>query len=510
MLNNSIQRIKGIQFGLWNSEEIRQYAVCEIASIDLYDKVAPKPNGLFDLRMGPSDPKFSCYTCQQSIYDCPGHFGFINLVKPVYIPHFMEAIKKVLSSVCHNCSALKVPHDSSNPRVPIKNSVALNLAYQSSKEKLICMECEEIQPKVSNDHLGIYFTHSNAGQSTKEKTMVTAEEALDILCRIKDEDLVKIGFSKTCRPEWMIFDVFPVAPPCVRPSVFHDGGARSENDLSHKYLDILKCNIALKKEIQQYHQKLAELKEKTPKDDKYDDIIATFRFEKERNIEKRYEHLQTHATTIMNNKIPGITSKNRSGRPFKCFSDRLASKTGRIRGNLMGKRTDFSSRSVITPDPCLGIDELGVPIWIAMKLTVKEQVNQFNQAYLREMVRNGAQQYPGAMYIIKQGEKRYNLEFAPKKLAELEKIEKPTEQELRMKRHWESLLTVEHGDFVERHVIGSNTVFECEDQDNFYRPSEDLLLFNRQPSLWKHSMMGLKARILPFDTFRINANVCTP
>ena len=191
MLNNAIQRIKGIQFGLWSPEEIREYAVCEIASIDLYDKVAPKPNGLFDLRMGTSDPKFPCYTCQQSIYKCPGHFGYINLVKPVYIPHFMETVKKVMTSVCHNCSCVLDPVVRNKA---MKNHATLHMAYQAAKEQMVCMECDEIQPKISHDSMAIYFCHSNAGQSSKEKTLVTAEECLDILRRIKDEDLEKLGF----------------------------------------------------------------------------------------------------------------------------------------------------------------------------------------------------------------------------------------------------------------------------------------------------------------------------
>ncbi len=479
MLNNSIKRIKGLQFGLWSPQEIRDYAVCEVVSIDLYNREGPRPNGLFDLRMGTVDPKLPCYTCHESIHTCPGHFGYIDLVKPVYLPHFMDSVKRLLTIVCTECS---------NPLVDLttkgKNQAKFNQAYASCKDKQVCYECGAIQPKVSNDYMCVYFTHNNAGQSTKEKTPLSAEDCIEIFKKIKDTDLEKLGFSTKCRPEWMIFSVFPVAPPCVRPSVFHDGGTRSENDLTYKYLEILKCNIALKNEILRFKQNLKELKEKTPKDDKakYDQVISDYIADKGRNIDKRYEHLQTHATTIINNKIPGITSKNRSGRPFKCFSDRLASKTGRVRWNLMGKRTDFSSRSVITPDPNIGIDELGVPLWIAMKLTVTEPVNQFNRVYLQEMVRNGAEKYPGALYIIKHGDKSYNLEFAPKKLAELRAIEKPTEQELKMLKHWESLTTVEYGDKVKRHMIGSNTQFESEGQPGFYKPSCDYCLFNRQPS----------------------------
>lgn len=68
----------------------------------------------------------------------------------------------------------------------------------------------------------------------------------------------------------------------------------------------------------------------------------------------------------------------RSGRPIKSICSRLKAKEGRIRGNLMGKRVDFSARTVITPDPTINIDQLGVPWSIALNLTYPETVTPYN------------------------------------------------------------------------------------------------------------------------------------
>ena len=150
-----------------------------------------------------------------------------------------------------------------------------------------------------------------------------------------------LGFSRYwCRPEWLICSVLPVPPPCVRPSVKQDNSQRMDDDLTHKISDIVKCNNTLIQKIQ---------KNSRP------EVIADWS-----------KVLQYHVATLIDNDIPGIAqSAHRSGRVLKSIRQRLKGKEGRIRNNLMGKRVDFSARSVITPDPNLELDELGVPMVIA-------------------------------------------------------------------------------------------------------------------------------------------------
>ena len=172
--------------------------------------------------------------------------------------------------------------------------------------------------------------------------------------KISDEDINLIGLSSLwCRPEWLICSVLPVPPPCVRPSVKQDNSQRMDDDLTHKLVDIIKANNQLKRKI-----------------------AENARIEVVNDWTKL---LQYHCATLVDNDIPGLSqAAHRSGRALKSIRQRLKGKEGRIRNNLMGKRVDFSARSVITPDPNLDLDELGVPYKIAMNLTFPEKVSIFN------------------------------------------------------------------------------------------------------------------------------------
>ena len=189
-------------------------------------------------------------------------------------------------------------------------------------------------------------------------------------------------------------------------------------------------------------------------------------------IDEWYQLLQYHVATLVNNHLPGIPpAQQRSGRPLKAIYDRLKSKEGRVRGNLMGKRVDFSARSVITPDPRLNIDQLGVPIDICKNLTFPEKVNRYNIERLENCVHNGYYKHPGAKSI-----KRKNNN----KLISLSVIDS-------------SKIELEYGDIVNRHLV-----------------YDDIVLFNRQPSLHKMSMMQHRVVPLPYKTFRLNVSVTTP
>jgi DNA-directed RNA polymerase II subunit RPB1 len=134
----------------------------------------------------------------------------------------------------------------------------------------------------------------------------------------------------------------------------------------------------------------------------------------------------------MDNDIAGIPQAlQKSGRPVKAIRARLKGKEGRLRGNLMGKRVDFSARTVITGDPNLELDEVGVPKSVAMTLTYPERgksillvemnlygsqespfiVTPYNIAYLQELVRNGPTTYPGARYVVRDTGERIDLRY---------------------------------------------------------------------------------------------------
>jgi DNA-directed RNA polymerase II subunit RPB1 len=136
-----------------------------------------------------------------------------------------------------------------------------------------------------------------------------------------------------------------------------------------------------------------------------------------------------------------------------------------MRGNLMAKRVDFSARSVITADPNISIKELGIPMKIAKNITKPVTVNKINKLFLMKLIQNGPEVYPGAKMLEKKNGEVITLRYIDKKS-----------------------LVLEEGDIVHRHMMDG-----------------DAVLFNRQPTLHRMSMMCHIARIMKRgDTFRMN------
>ena len=462
-LDTQTRPINKISFCYLDPELIEAYSVVKIKTIEMYTKGVPTWHGLFDLRMGSTDSRWTCGTCHKNNHDCAGHFGHVELAAKIYVPHFLRAIHRTLQMVCVDCSHLLswcTPEVEQELLGVKKHAARFIKAYARFKEKSTCPHCSRVQPKICKDLMGLYLD--------TDKNPLSANRAFEILANVSDHDASILGYTRASgsRPEWGIFSVLPIGPPCIRPSLFHEDQSRSENDITYKYLDILKSNFALEKELQAERS-----------DAKHKRIILD-----------RTLHLQQHVSTLMNNKRVGknvLTSQGRNNSPFVCFTERLTSKTGRVRGNMMGKRVDFSARSVISPDPTLGIEQVGTPYEIATKLTVNEIVTKWNIQRLQQAVDNGPTTHPGALMITRNGE-RFNLNIMNASL--MTPNLKPN-----VRQHIQHVLTLQIGDIVDRHLVDG-----------------DYVLFNRQPSLHKMSMMAHQVRVLPGKTFRINPNVCAP
>jgi DNA-directed RNA polymerase II subunit RPB1 len=317
--------------------------------------------------------------------------------------------------------------------------------------------CGNVQPVINRkDGLKLMATFKRSKSDdeddirTDEKRPIMPQEALEIFRRVSDQELRLLGLNISyARPEWMIITVMPVPPPPVRPGVSVDGtghGMRSEDDLTHKLGDIIRANANIKRCIQ----------EGLPQH-----IYNEF-----------FQLLQYHIATFMDNGIAGVPpAKQKGGRDLKTLRARLKGKEGRLRGNLMGKRVNFSARTVITGDANLDLDQVGVPISIAKILTFPETVTPFNIAKLHTLVRNGPNMHPGARFIERESGERIDL------------------------RHHKRLDSIQlgYGWVVERHILDG-----------------DYIIFNRQPSLHKESMMGHRVKVMPFSTFRLNLSVTTP
>ena len=461
--SNDIDTVVGIQFSVLSPEEIERRSAAEIVTQETYDGDNPKTGGLFDRRMGPIEPRQLCLSCNQKSSACPGHPGHIRLATPIFHIQFMNTIMKTLQMVCYRCGVSLVNLDDPHiKRNILKRSPQQRFTYiyaQCSKIKR-CGEknpcgCGAVQPStIKKDNNGIgriilewKFKASSEGIDQKKRLTWGADNVLRIFKQITIENAELMGFNKHwCKPDWLICTVLPVPPPSVRPSVRNDTNTRMEDDLTHKLCDIIKTNRSLKQKIEA----------NAPKN----------------IIDEWVQLLQYHVSTLVDNNLPGVPpAVQRSGRPLKSIKDRLKSKEGRVRGNLMGKRVDYSARSVISPDPNLEIDELGVPIKIAKNLTFAEIVTQYNKEYLSKLIKNGPDIYPGAKSY-----KRNN----DKEVISLKHIDRDT-------------IEIELGDIINRHLING-----------------DIVLFNRQPSLHKMSMMAHRVRVMPYNTFRLNPNVTTP
>ncbi|KAF8060852.1 hypothetical protein FPV67DRAFT_310188 [Lyophyllum atratum] len=314
--------------------------------------------------------------------------------------------------------------------------------------------CGHVQPQVRKEGLKLFVQYKKPKDDDEEikslqpdKRLITPSEVYTVFKKMSDSDLHLLGLSEEyARPEWMILTVMPVPPPPVRPSIAVDGGAmRSEDDLTYKLGDIIKASANVRRCEQ----------EGAPAH-----VISEFE-----------QLLQFHVATYMDNDIAGIPQAlQKSGRPVKAIRARLKGKEGRLRGNLMGKRVDFSARTVITGDPNLELDEVGVPKTIAMNLTFPERVTPYNIVYLQELVRNGPTAYPGARYVVRDTGERIDLRYNKRADAFLQ-----------------------YGWIVERHLKDG-----------------DFVLFNRQPSLHKMSMMAHRVKLMPYSTFRLNLSVTPP
>jgi len=461
--NKKPSKIIGIQFSILSPYEIQKGSVVEITSRDTHINNKPVLGGLFDPRMGVLDPGMICPTDGLDYVQTPGYFGHINLARPVYYIQYLSTIMKISRCICIKCSKLLMDKEKYKYLLELNADERWNKVFALASKKRRCGEdshdgCGCLQPKLKKEGLATIIAEWNEKEEEiknfdfkKEDTKMTMkiipEMMIKIFKKISDEDVNFMGFSPIwSRPEWMICQVLAVPPPQVRPSIKHDAQQRSEDDLTHIIINIIKANKMLQEKLEQ-----------NSGPNVIDDWTTV---------------LQYYIATLIDNKIPGVAAvAQRSGRPLKAIKDRLNGKGGRVRGNLMGKRVDFSARSVITPDPNLSIRQLGVPLKVAKNLTKPVIVTKKNKNYLRKLILNGPDVYPGAKIYEKKNGDCISLRYVDRES-----------------------INLEFGDIVHRHILDG-----------------DAVLFNRQPTLHRMSMMCHIAKVMmKGDTFRMNVGDTKP
>ncbi|MEM2874122.1 MAG: DNA-directed RNA polymerase subunit A' [Candidatus Nanoarchaeia archaeon] len=444
------KKINEISFGIVSPSFIKRIATVNVVSPELYDADGyPVEKGLMDLSMGVIDPGLRCKVCGGRLRTCPGHFGYIQLAKPVIHIEYITPLYNLLRTFCKSCGRILLPPEKievwrervqnakKQNNIDLLHAVIKNAFNQIKKTKK-CPYCKEKAPEIKVEKPSSFF---------EEGRRLWPTEIRERLEKIPDEDLEVVGINASeARPEWMVLTMLLVPPITMRPSITLLTGERSEDDLTHKLSDIVRVNQRL----------IENINAGAP------EII----------IEDLWDLLQYHVTTYFDNTIAQVpVARHKSGRPLKTLAQRLKGKEGRFRHNLAGKRVNFCARSVITPDPYLSINEVGVPIQIAKELTIPEFVTEWNIAWLKEAIQR-APDYPSAAYVITDEGKR-------------KKITDDTKEQI--------LAELQPGWIVERHLRDA-----------------DIVIFNRQPSLHRLSMMGHYVRVVPSKTMRLNPSVCVP
>jgi len=426
------KQVESLQFTLLNPDEIKKISKAKIITPELYDVDGyPVDGGLMDLRLGAIDPGVRCRTCGGRLKECLGHPGSIELARPVLHIKYIAVVELFLRCFCSECHRLMIKPKDLEKYKNVKDRL------RRAKDTKKCPHCLAEQEKVKLEKP----TTFRIG-----KRRLFPGDIREKLVRIQDNEAKLAGIDPAIfRPEWSILTLLLVPPVTVRPSITLESGERSEDDLTHKLSDIIRAN-----------QRLWEnLNAGAP------EVI----------IEDLWDLLQYHITTFFDNSITKIPpARHRSGQPLKTITERIKGKEGRIRHNLAGKRVNFSSRTVVSPDPSLKINEVGVPLEIAKILTVNEKVNSLNINKLKKIIMN--EEYPTANYIIRPDGRR-------------KKITADLKQEI--------LDELEPGYVIERQLIDG-----------------DIVLFNRHPSLHKASLMAHFVKVLPYKTFRIHPAAAPP
>ncbi|XP_075250352.1 DNA-directed RNA polymerase III subunit RPC1-like [Convolutriloba macropyga] len=496
---NQSKSISHVSFGMMSSGQMMRLSHVPCVDKDMYladQNHSPTPHGVLDPRLGVCGKGKTCSTCNLNFEDCIGHFGVIDLELPVFHVGYLKSIKQVLTTICKVCARILLkPDDITKYR---KQVIRPNLTYLQKKQvrkviyekarknancpycfakngqvlkigalKLVHMKFkastssggaaskakkDQMSDAVRKEFDSVLTNHKDLDE-TKIQEPINPVMALTLFEKIRDEDVPLLLMNKSVgKPSDLIMQKILVPPLCIRPSVASDfkAGTR-EDDLSVKLAEIIFLN----------------------------DIIRTHYKKNARTqmVMEDWDYLQLQCALYINSQTPGIPSQYQPKVALRSLVQRLKGKQGRFRGNLSGKRVDFSGRTVISPDPNMRIDQVAVPVYVATNMTYPQRVTKSNIKQLQQMVINGPKRWPGANYVEKKPTKKSPKEVKFLGYGKRELVAKD----------------LQFGDIVQRHVIDG-----------------DMVLFNRQPSLHKLSIMCHRVKVMPFRTFRFNECVCAP
>ncbi|XP_063934286.1 DNA-directed RNA polymerase III subunit rpc1-like isoform X3 [Zophobas morio] len=480
--NTQPVKICGIDFGVFDHVDMAKLSHVRLVNSQLFSPSdrSPLKFGVLDRKMGVCDRTIDCETCGANLRDCPGHFGHVELELPVYHIGYASFIFKILQCICKVCSRVLLPQDQKMQHIRRFRDKNIDMLLKKEFFKKLlalclkvttCPYCNSPNGKVKrvSPWKFVHEKHTQkgekgalllleSGQSVSDlKTLLgrTPELINPLRCRelfqnISNDDYELLLLdAKRCSPEMFLLNYISVPPLCIRPSIPSALGGSNEDDLTITMREIIDINSRLKQMIARGHNLAAIMQE--------------------------WDHLQYTTAIYFMGEISGLSRTQPNQKPIRALSTRLKGKTGRFRGNLLGKRAEFTARTVISPDPNIRIDEVAVPVKVAKVLSFPMRVTAHNMEELKQMIINGQDIHPGANRVLsKHKDRSYYL--ATSRLQRMKIAD-----------------ALECGMVVERHVVDG-----------------DVVLFNRQPSLHRLSIMAHFARVMPGKTFRFNECVCGP
>ena len=473
-----------VVFSIASSEEIIKMSVVKVTSAKLTKPKSrlPDEKGVLSLLMGSTDRRIRCGTCENDLLHCPGHFGHIEFASPVYHFGFLKKIVKSLRLLCYWCARpilekvvdqTEKPISGSNqptgrPRLQSIDS-ASSTRGERGDQRLRCTHCIGYLAKYTVSGHGIEVSFPDV--ALKKTRALPAFKAKSIIERAiwqiksdKGEPRVNELVESLEKVKNTILEVLVVPPPCIRPSSILENGSkiRGHDDLTRLLSNIVCINTRLEESIKSPENVFG-------KPDK--DMLA---------------ELQWTVSSYMHNDIKGERkATNRTGGAMHDVRSRLVGKSGRVRASLMGKRVDYSARSVIRPSVFIGIDEIGVPPFVANTLLKPDIVTQINFEKMNAMLKAGI-----IKYVHVHPEKSRNSQNS---------LNSPIEQKSRR-----ILVDLKKPDMIPLLKVGYKVERAMLDGD--------YVCMNRHPSLHRVSMMGHRARILPAGhlAFQLNPACCPP
>ncbi|KAL1509795.1 hypothetical protein ABEB36_004477 [Hypothenemus hampei] len=429
---------------------------------------------------------------------CPGHFGFIELPVPCENPVFHKVIGTILRYSCLTCHRLQLTEETrtkiqllseNDTELVTKQMLIDKVIMEEAKLGKVCIYCKTSIDKIqvmANRIVMITRKLGNEGSKSLkslESTYVNASQSQSYLREIWniEQDLIKLivpvlnDVQMEHPTDAFFFNVIPVPPPVVRPLNIQNGRV-SESPQTTLYKNILTNSLLLNQLIRvvQKNGNIDVLQSK--------EALEFYHLARGKTPIEKLNHCWDDLQLDINGLLSKDSRVSREGIGLKQIIEK---KDGLIRQHMMGKRVNFAARSVITPDPNLDVNEVGIPEAFAKKLTCPVAVTPWNIEYIRQLVSNGPDVHPGAILI---------------------------EMEDGTVRKINPLNTVQHKALLKILLTPSNERrkgFQGLKIVHRHLQNGDILLLNRQPTLHKPSIMAHRVRILKGEkTIRMHYANC--